>query len=99
MISEPKTVPIPAPEPATPTVAAPAPMNLAAESISRVAGEVWNDLTCGRRATGVVFWAAKHWLCEITALLNGRRTFEPLATMRGATRQADVTNILIQRII
>lgn len=57
-------------------------MNLAAESISRVAGEVWNDLTCGRRATGVVFWAAKHWLCEITALLNGRRTFEPLATLK-----------------
>lgn len=68
------------PEPATPTVAAPAPMNLAAESISRVAGEVWNDLTCGRRATGVVFWAAKVWLCVITALLNGRRTFDPLTT-------------------
>ena len=34
MISDPKTEPIPAPEPATPTVAAPAPMNLAAESMS-----------------------------------------------------------------
>lgn len=99
MISEPNTVPIPAPEPATPTVAAPAPMNFAAESISRVAGEVWNDLTCGRRATGVVFWAAKVWLCVITALLNGRRTFEPLIAIRGATRQADVTNILIQQLI
>ena len=29
MIKLPKTVPIPAPDPATPTVAAPAPMNLA----------------------------------------------------------------------
>ena len=34
MIREPKTEPIPAPDPATPTVAAPAPMNLAAESMS-----------------------------------------------------------------
>ena len=34
MISEPKTDPMPAPDPATPTVAAPAPMNFAAESIS-----------------------------------------------------------------
>ena len=37
MIKEPKTDPIPAPEPATPTVAAPAPMNLAAESMSFLA--------------------------------------------------------------
>ena len=37
MMREPKTDPIPAPEPATPTVAAPAPINLAAESISLVA--------------------------------------------------------------
>ena len=34
MMRDPKTVPMPAPEPATPTVAAPAPMYLAAESIS-----------------------------------------------------------------
>ena len=34
MMREPKTEPIPAPDPATPTVAAPAPMNLAAESMS-----------------------------------------------------------------
>ena len=31
MMRDPKTDPIPAPDPATPTVAAPAPMNLAAE--------------------------------------------------------------------
>jgi len=94
MMSEPNTVPIPAPEPATPTVAAPAPMNLAAESISRVAGEVWKLRTCGRRATGVLFWAANVWLCEMTALLKGRSHWHPLATIRGATRAADVTNIL-----
>eukprot|EP00088_Acartia_fossae_P007604 TRINITY_DN13578_c0_g1_i4.p1 TRINITY_DN13578_c0_g1~~TRINITY_DN13578_c0_g1_i4.p1 ORF type:complete len:129 (+),score=17.88 TRINITY_DN13578_c0_g1_i4:45-431(+) len=40
MMREPKTEPIPAPEPATPTVAAPAPMNLAAESMSVLAAEV-----------------------------------------------------------
>lgn len=36
MIRLPNTVPIPAPDPATPTVAAPAPMNLAAVSMSRL---------------------------------------------------------------
>jgi len=40
MMSEPNTVPIPAPEPATPTVAAPAPINFAAESISLVTAVV-----------------------------------------------------------
>lgn len=45
MISDPKTDPIPAPDPATPTVAAPAPMNLAAESMS-----LWAELVCRARA-------------------------------------------------
>merc|ERR1719175_106949 len=40
MMREPKTEPIPAPEPATPTVVAPAPMNLAAESMSDLGAEV-----------------------------------------------------------
>ena len=40
MIKDPNTDPIPAPDPATPTVAAPAPINLAAESISLLAAEV-----------------------------------------------------------
>ena len=40
MMRDPKTDPIPAPEPATPTVAAPAPMNLAAESMSDLGAEV-----------------------------------------------------------
>lgn len=54
MISEPNTVPIPAPDPATPTVAAPAPMNLAAESISLDTAEVWKFLTAGNKLTGCV---------------------------------------------
>ena len=37
----PKTVPIPAPDPATPTVGAPAPMNLAAESMSLEMALLW----------------------------------------------------------
>jgi len=39
------TEPIPAPDPATPTVAAPAPMYLAAMSISRLATLVWKFLS------------------------------------------------------
>lgn len=61
------------PDPATPTVAAPAPMNLAAESISRVTGDVWKHLTCGNNATDDVFWAANVWLWLMTALLKGRK--------------------------
>ena len=45
MMRDPKTDPIPAPDPATPTVAAPAPMNLAALSISLLVWEVWRHLT------------------------------------------------------
>ena len=46
MMREPNTDPIPAPEPATPTVAAPAPMNLAALSMSLRAAEVWMARAC-----------------------------------------------------
>lgn len=45
----PNTVPIPAPDPATPTVAAPAPMNLAAVSISLDTALVWNPRVTLRR--------------------------------------------------
>lgn len=45
IIRLPNTVPIPAPDPATPTVAAPAPMNLAAVSMSRLTSLVWNPRT------------------------------------------------------
>jgi len=94
MMREPKTDPIPAPDPATPTVAAPAPMNLAAESISRVTGEVWNDLTCGIKPTGVVFWAAKVWLWLMTALLNGLKDLERTTLLAiGAIRETVLTNI------
>ncbi len=53
MIRLPNTVPIPAPDPATPTVAAPAPMNLAAVSMSRLTALVWKLL----RAT----WVRADW--------------------------------------
>lgn len=56
-------------------------MNLAAESMSRLTGDVWNERTCGRNATGVVFWAASDWLCETTALLMGRRQLLGMATI------------------
>lgn len=52
MIKEPNTEPIPAPDPATPTVAAPAPMNLAAESISRLIVDVWKLRTIGDCTSG-----------------------------------------------
>lgn len=42
------------PDPATPTVAAPAPMNLAAESMSRDAVPVWNERIDGNKPTEVV---------------------------------------------
>ena len=44
MMSDPNTEPIPAPDPATPTVAAPAPINFAAESISDLEELVWRAL-------------------------------------------------------
>ena len=51
MMRDPKTDPIPAPDPATPTVAAPAPMNLAAESMSDLGAEVCMACTAvGRMA-------------------------------------------------
>lgn len=43
MIRLPNTVPIPAPDPATPTVAAPAPMNFAAVSMSLETALVWKE--------------------------------------------------------
>merc|ERR1712071_252241 len=52
MIKLPKTVPIPAPLPAAPTVAAPAPINLAADSISRVAMLVPKSLDKNGLVTG-----------------------------------------------
>ena len=50
MMRDPKTDPIPAPDPATPTVAAPAPMNLAAESMSDLGAEVESSWeACGAK--------------------------------------------------
>merc|ERR1719210_1377731 len=55
---DPKTEPIPAPDPATPTVAAPAPMNLAAESMSCLAAEGWMRLVACRVAGLMLLQAA-----------------------------------------
>lgn len=57
------------PEPATPTVAAPAPMNLAAESMSFVTEVVWKDLTADNWAgtTGTTC------VCEGTAASGLKR--------------------------
>merc|ERR1719318_1039979 len=54
MMRDPKTDPIPAPDPATPTVAAPAPMNLAAESMSALGAEVCMACTVAGRMERMV---------------------------------------------
>ena len=69
MIKLPKTLPIPAPDPATPTVAAPAPMNLAAESMSRLTSEVWIDRAMGDALTSTSF---ERRLVFALTELNGR---------------------------
>ena len=61
-------LPIPAPDPATPTVAAPAPMNLAAESMSRETAEVWMARTGEAETNGDCSEGL-----AIRALLTGRR--------------------------
>lgn len=63
------------PDPATPTVAAPAPMNLAAESMSRLTAEVWKPRIAGNKLTGVTWFCdcvccTKDWLW-LTTLLRG----------------------------
>merc|ERR1712212_773961 len=69
MMREPNTDPIPAPDPAAPTVAAPAPMYLAAMSMSRVA-----EVVC--RLRNMTMGAAEAWaileLRRATARVAGR---------------------------
>jgi len=103
MINEPNTDPIPAPEPATPTVAAPAPMNLAAESMSLVTAEVWKLRTRGSRdwlgAAGVWFWVSG--LAELTALARGRRyalELETRALLAAGAMRAQA-NMLMVRLV
>merc|ERR1712119_224578 len=71
MIKLPKTVPIPAPDPATPTVAAPAPMNLAAASISRFGGDVWRE-DCWTNAV-VVGRTGRTMVCGLNATRDAVR--------------------------
>ncbi len=73
MIREPNTVPIPAPEPATPTVAAPAPINFAAESMSLVTVVVWKFRTAGSRlidGDAGAFCNRGLWLLTATLLIG-----------------------------
>lgn len=90
MIKLPNTDPIPAPDPATPTVAAPAPMNLAAESISRRAIEVCSDRTdsdCG----------TKDWL-EWIADPKGRRN-NPRCPEMIFTREKNVNHYNFNAVV
>ena len=59
IMRDPKTDPIPAPDPATPTVAAPAPMNLAAESMSLRATEVERVRLATETGVFMVAWKVK----------------------------------------
>ena len=61
MMRLPNTVPIPAPDPATPTVAAPAPINLAAVSMSRLTALVWKprSATCCWEARNEGAWGTQ----------------------------------------
>jgi len=92
-MSEPKMLPIPAPEPATPTVAAPAPMNLAAESMSRDTAEVCRERTVLEETNDCSFcWASR-------ALLTGRKYIcdrgAKAARATGATILAQYILVLI----
>ena len=85
MIKLPKTVPIPAPDPATPTVAAPAPMNLAAASMSRVGAEVDKE-EVGTKAVEVWTTAGLAIICGLretraTFLNMGRAVLDRLYIM------------------
>merc|ERR1719378_801638 len=78
---------ISAPEPATPTVAAPAPMNLAAASISRLGADVCNEEAGTKavkvgRTTGLVINCGRN--VTRAALLNtGKAVFDKLYMASG----------------
>lgn len=94
MIREPNTVPIPAPDPAIPTVAAPAPMNFAAESISLDTADVWNPLTAFTKLPLEMMALGVCWFCVLgpfeTMLLIGL-TMDALELERMAERTAGAT--------
>lgn len=83
MIRLPNTDPIPAPEPATPTVAAPAPINFAAESISLVTADVWR----ARGSTGsndeVNETLGNIFGCWTDCIRNGSWAFMEAAALKG----------------
>jgi len=79
----PKTLPIPAPDPATPTVAAPAPMYLAAWSMSLLTALVWmlriwltregDEVRLALMPLYVASVAVDGWLFTTTVLPRGLR--------------------------
>lgn len=76
MMRLPKTVPIPAPEPATPTVAAPAPMNLAAVSMSRETALVWIErVRTADWLTGSRACEGKHVVIKVDSLQHAHTRF------------------------
>lgn len=90
MIREPKTDPIPAPDPATPTVAAPAPMNLAAESMSLEVVVVWKLRVRGATAMG----RATTWLLTATVLAAGRASLAAYRLQTTPTHQTLLSRLL-----
>jgi len=77
MIKEPKIDPIPAPDPAHPTVAAPAPINLAAESISLLTADVWKlRLTTGLTDEVAIWLRTADNLAQDKIFDNGVTAFE-----------------------
>ena len=89
MMSLPNTVPIPAPKPATPTVGAPAPKNLAAGSMSLEMALVWklwlevSEVVRGRGAAKLL------WLLSLSV---SRR----LSTTADSGRLSSVEVLLIK---
>jgi len=98
MIRLPNTVPIPAPDPATPTVAAPAPMNLEAVSMSLLTALVWKPLSatwvkalCGNRAVLSVLASG---LDSTEADRGLQRAREPARTRAGVDTNFAQVNIV-----
>ena len=100
MMSDPKTEPIPAPEPATPTVAAPAPMNLAAESMSDLGAEVESSWEACATSNVKPHKAkvARHeqaGLVKITWMVAGRMLLTAARERRGERERRAMAAILL----
>ena len=92
MMREPKTDPIPAPEPATPTVAAPAPMNLAAESISDLGAEVESSWEAWGTKRSIATYELDNLV--FTWIVAGRMLLTAARVRRGETERRAMAAIL-----